>query len=995
MRYSGIILFVLVFLFKTQAQELSYREYNTNHGMAQNQIVAWMQDRDGYIWFGHKAGVSRFDGMKFDTFSEKDGLPDVFISTITQCPDGKIYVLTRKGFALFDGEKFTPYPYDRDDILFRHWNYNDFITFHLSDDWIVTISADVPILFKHGRYYSFDYLFPGISLGDKLPFRFSEDGKSFLSHNKNGLWLYRDNDFIPVYENSPGLHWFLTANENIFGCQSQGLIYLFNRNTLDLDTVYSLPINHYQLVNYIDEQGNVYIIESPSMLHIISPDDHWQTFQFSIPFINSIFRDREHNYWIFGETGALMLQSLAFRNFTRLHGAPDYVWTLLEDVNGIVWFASYGQGLYFYNGNTFQKKNVSGLPTHPGRDRFYKGSIRDEKNRLWFPHNNGVVRIENGRGEMHPGVPDEFTLYAYQCPYTGDLFFAQVGQVAKLNSDNKVEVTEIKPGNKEGLLLCLTMDTLKRLWIGGPYGISILDGDSMIHLPTEDLHFSTGAVSLVTDHKGNIWIGNRSGLFFYDYREVRQIMDKNFFLDKYVTDLKVAGSDGLFIGMVGGMAWLNLERFYRDIVVEIDFFDQHNGFLGREVLQNGSCVASDGTIWISANDRVVHFDPSKRKNRNHSQPNLKILNISTLNGSMEWESLDMYDDPDKSLMFRYYQEHIRFDFAGITMVNPENVKYRYKLKGLSEEWSVSSGERYASFTYLPPGRYTFMVDVSNAEGEWSGQPAVISFMIRRAWWQTAGFRISAAILVIAIITGIAYLIIFRIRQHRMNEMNMHRHIAELRLEAIKAQVEPHFIFNVLSSIGSSIYNNRKEEAYTSLTRFSRLIRRAFEGNEKPYGELSTEISFTENYLELQKQRFKDAFDYKIHVDHEVPGNALLPRLLLQTLTENAIKHGVLPAGSERVIEIYVNKKADHYEIIVEDNGVGRQQANPDGNGSTGKGLHITRQLFDIFNQFNDRKITFDIVDKLDKDQAPAGTKVIVTIPDDFQFEIPEAGFKNP
>lgn len=987
MKLLSISLFILYSLEIAYSQEPSYRALTTQNGLAQNQVVAFLQDSKGFVWLGTKAGLSRFDGLKFRNFYEEDGLPDSFISTITECPEGNIYVLTRKGFAVYQGDEFTPY-YHRDGVDFYKWRKSEVITTHIYDNKIFTHSSSDNLIFDDGKYYLADSIFPDISEYEILSSWFSEDRKKIIfSDRKNeNLYKYSKEQIYTLRSNAEIRGHFCPLPGNGVLVQFTDSIIAFNSN-LHIDSVFYFDWETYGFIFYVDEDGNLFSRNNRNQLYVKYKSGEIDFFQFNIPLITNVEKDKEGNLWILGERGALILQSEAFLNYTRLQGAPDYTWAIVEEPGKGVWLATYGEGLFFFNGKEFKKIRVENLPSGGLKDAFYMGAIRDSQNRIWFPHSYGLVMVKNGKAVFQDQLPQEFTLYAYEEPYSGDLYFAQMNQLTILRPKGNIDKYNVYPGNKKGIIVSITSDRSGNIWIGNAYGISIWDGTEFNKLSDNGIDFNKGAVTLKTDHKHNIWIGNKSGLYFYDYSGAIQKIEFNW-EGHYVTDLQLVDSTGLFIGLIGGMAYLDLVEFYEKKTIQIDYYNHLNGFLGMEVLQNGSFATDDGKVWIAASDRVILFDPQKRKILNGRFPELILTNISGLTLNMEWESIDFDVAKNTNILkVPHNKNHIRFDFIGVTMLHPEIIEYKYRLVGLEENWSTPITERYVSFAYLPPGEYIFELNVRNHHGNWSEDPVSFSFIINKPWWKTWQARIIFLVLGLTSVIILAYWITNRLKREKLKKLNAQKQVAELRLEALKAQVDPHFIFNVLSSVGSSIYKGEKNEAYKNLTRFSKLIRQAFETNEKPYNSIKSEINFVNTYLELQQQRFKNAFDFEIYIGKEIEETVLIPRMLIQTLVENAIKHGVAPSKEPRKILVSIKRENNHFNLLVEDNGVGRRNSAGNNNGSTGRGLNIARELFDIFNSYNKEKIQFNITDLLHDDNSPAGTRVQVTIPVDFEFEI--------
>jgi len=147
-------------------------------------------------------------------------------------------------------------------------------------------------------------------------------------------------------------------------------------------------------------------------------------------------------------------------------------------------------------------------------------------------------------------------------------------------------------------------------------------------------------------------------------------------------------------------------------------------------------------------------------------------------------------------------------------------------------------------------------------------------------------------------------------------------ITALQLSSIKAQMEPHFVFNVINSIGSSIYREKKDEAYQLVVRFSSMVRSMLSTSDQLYRTLQEEIDFVTNFLELERQRFPELFSYSLILEDGLDREALVPKMIIQLHAENAVKHGIRPKGKDGMLEIRVKSDHDYLEISIRDNGIG-------------------------------------------------------------------------
>lgn len=210
-------------------------------------------------------------------------------------------------------------------------------------------------------------------------------------------------------------------------------------------------------------------------------------------------------------------------------------------------------------------------------------------------------------------------------------------------------------------------------------------------------------------------------------------------------------------------------------------------------------------------------------------------------------------------------------------------------------------------------------------------------------------------------------------------------IAELRFKNVSNQMSPHFTMNAMNSIASLIFKEDKYKAYDFLSKLAKLMKMSLLDASKSTRTLGEEMAFVKAYLELQKLRFKDRFDFIIDFNDDSLSKLNLMPFMVQTFVENAIKHGISGLSSSGVIKVSVKSKDNGVLIAVEDNGVGRRAAILNKRiVSTGQGIKLVKEYMDILNKKDNRNMKIDIVD-LYKDDKPAGTLVEIFI-DYFEGE---------
>lgn len=211
-----------------------------------------------------------------------------------------------------------------------------------------------------------------------------------------------------------------------------------------------------------------------------------------------------------------------------------------------------------------------------------------------------------------------------------------------------------------------------------------------------------------------------------------------------------------------------------------------------------------------------------------------------------------------------------------------------------------------------------------------------------------------------------------------------KELLELEAKALRAQMNPHFIFNCMNSIKSLIQQKDEDKAVHYLTTFSKLIRTIFQNSDKREITLYDEIETCRLYAQLESMRFENKFNYQFNVDEGVDmKSVMVPALIVQPFIENAIWHGIIPNKEGGCVTLTVEKKRDAIYCIIDDDGIGRElsrQSKFTGEASThqSKGVHLTQSRLDLDNILNQKNATVEIVDKKDETGKAKGTRVILT-----------------
>ena len=298
------------------------------------------------------------------------------------------------------------------------------------------------------------------------------------------------------------------------------------------------------------------------------------------------------------------------------------------------------------------------------------------------------------------------------------------------------------------------------------------------------------------------------------------------------------------------------------------------------------------------------------------------------------------------------------DFIGISHTAPDMVKYKFRLKGFNDTWSNETKERYVTYTNLPPGSYSFELIAKNNNNIWTKKPVVRKFEIVPAWWQTIWFKFIVGCIIIFLILQITK----TIDKRKIRKSELADRLYNLQLQSMQSQLYPHLLFNAASAAGSVIYKENKEKAYDFVVKLSQFMRMALEDTKKLYKSLQDEIDFVEKYLQLQKIRFPERFEYELRIDKNVNLSIQVPQMIIQTYVENAIKYGLEPLKEGGRLKININEDKQNIKIAIADNGIGITESLKLKEKGTGSGINIMNKIYEIHNQEKQYVISFKLID---------------------------------
>jgi len=505
--------------------------------------------------------------------------------------------------------------------------------------------------------------------------------------------------------------------------------------------------------------------------------------------VRSVLQDRNGNLWFGTEGGGISkltydkaTQKYSFAHYNHKDDGPsNIVLSIHEDKRGNLWLGTFGAGVSILSQNDMSfQYDYTFLTEKEGLTNNYVLSImEDSKGNLWFGTFGGVS-MYNGESFTHftenDGLVNNAVLSIHE-DSNADIWFATFGGVSLYDGKSFRHFTS-KDGLSNNRVWTIYEDHIGNLWFGTENGVSVYNGDYFINISEKDGLSNNHVTSIFKDHKGNLWFGTSEGI------------------SKLVAD----NIDSLIENISKTRNTINKEpKLLAENKIYFKNFKYYDGFLGYGVNEgnNGKNVyeASDGTMWIAANDRLTAYYP-KGDMPDTIPPNIQLTGIDLFGENIQWVNLSGLHKPvggvltdlsaaksniakdtsfilangievgnfrfdgltrwyglPENLSLAYNNNNLTFNFIGITMQQPKYVKYQYMLEGIDENWSGVTIRNFASYGNLPHGTYTFKVKAMNSEGYWS-DAFVYPFEIRPPWWLTWWFKTLAALAVVLLLLGI-------------------------------------------------------------------------------------------------------------------------------------------------------------------------------------------------------------------------------------------------
>jgi len=331
------------------------------------------------------------------------------------------------------------------------------------------------------------------------------------------------------------------------------------------------------------------------------------------------------------------------------------------------------------------------------------------------------------------------------------------------------------------------------------------------------------------------------------------------------------------------------------------------------------------------------------------------------------------------------ENDIAINFSTLAFVPNESYSISYKIN--DSKWkTLDSKDNNLKLFSLASGEYKIQLAINYNNSKIDLQ--TIQFEIKKPFWLKPLFLIGLGVVFLLLVYAFYKFQVRKLEKRNqllLEKVNLEKNLNQSKLKAIKSQMNPHFFYNALNTIQSFILSNDKKQAVNYLSKFSNLTRTILEMTEKETISIAEEIKTLSLYLDIEKARFEEDFNYHILIDEEIDiENIKIPTMLLQPYVENAVKHGLLHKKGEKAVTIHFQKEAELLRIHIDDNGIGRKKSNElnaiKNKNHNSFATEAMQNRVNLLNQYNQKNISIRYIDKTNLSSQSTGTTVVFEIP---------------
>ena len=1022
--------------FSQNGEKLSYKFHHLTSadGFTGNHVADIVQDNAGYIWiYTLNRGLQRYDGVRFQDFGDQFFNKSSNSSVIQRlfAYKGNLFVLAKNIYFIYDDirQRFDTFHFQDTSPKLTFWAPN-------GDKW--SVGANSVLVTERSGKLKLKREFLNEKIGVRSDLLYDSIGHQYWLHDDGKLFVMdvasqkvyaqTDDAHIPLFsilksKTYPGVsNVIIDRSNNLWVSTWEGGFWKYDLKTKQ--------VTQYFLKKILEKDGKILGI-NPLGINGFFIDDHnqlWATVygagllkynkekdNFSYAIIDradpqsiqynyetkAITQDRQGNIWIGSDKGVSIFNPY-YDYFDMLRHEPGNPRSL--PVNEIerafqtsaneLWVATWGGGITVYDSLLSYSRNYK----FDKEEANMVWCFAEDKNRRvwigcqggWVTRYDPLTRVFEKPFHINNLIS---TVISMTSDRSGNIYFGyNSGSIAKWDAIRDTFVIlkqNTSWGKRVSRIQFMREDARGNIWVATGAKLYKLDTKRMHYTDSVQL-VSKNAIPEYSDFLSTFFIMNDSiflinslngkpGYLNVYTKEFRELLIPDDIVRERIASLSIDKSGSIWFTSGTKLYQLIASTRTRLINYIIDDGRVSSHFRQYEILP-----LSSGRWAIWTGSEICVFNPLQLAEGAEERVKNPIV-VTGFRLFGRYQKIDSALKAGDPLVLRHDQNFFTIEFSPLSFSSVSNQKYYYKLSGINQDWVAADKSYSASYTNVKPGEYVFSL---RPEGE-DAADKVVSFeiIIKPPFYHTWWFYTLSSMTVALFIT---LLIRRRIKMVR-REGELKQKVVETETAALRAQMNPHFIFNCLSAIDNLIQSGDRDEATTYLARFAKLIRNVLDSSKNNTIAFYKDFETIKLFLEMEQFRKGNKFAYELHADSElINGDYKVPPMLLQPFIENAIHHGLAnKLEGRKLLTVEARLQKDSICYTVTDSGVGRGRAaelkrinNPQ---HVSYGIDISKQRISTYNnigQSENEKFDEDslkIIDLEDDRGNPCGTQVEIRL----------------
>jgi ligand-binding sensor domain-containing protein len=944
-----------------------FRHYGPEEGFPSGQVYQVISDNSGVLWFASDQGLVSYNGYEFRTWSTREGLTDNTVFKLQTDQDGVLWMQTFSG-ELFSLRSNRIYPYRFNHIIKEY------------------ASGKVPQSFymdSRGTLYFISSAMQEIKI--------DADGNASVV---SAFGKIKANGWIALHEVDTGK--FVSSGNSVIPLYHQ-LFLLYTSPEGKIDTL-EVPHKENNRLSAARLRDGTLLICVGFYLYRY---DKGKLIECSrMPLLsNFLFEHSDNSIWLAAFNGVIHFPDGLRQLNEDTYLSDAFVTGFCQDFEGTLWITTLNEGIFSLSSTIAKQISYD-------KSAFKEPlSLTAGNNKVFASFWNGYV-VEVSNAEILPirkFNSSDFVSTVYFDSLSGRLYVAKANP-GYLKGDDFFPLSANKGLALKGRFLPIDDQRLLNPTATGLYWIGPEGIFKKIPFPfrLNDIGYGPDSMLLFAASDGIYHFDQESGIFNVQIPELTGKRVQTFGFHEEVLVVAVRG-EGLWLKKkntwhrltsANGLCsdFINKITFYRNKcwcsssngVSRFDLSEVGNPDINIENFNNSNYLPENqindiliwnDTLWL-ASKNTISFFPASLSPVITVPPVVMLSGIKVNNRQIALSSQLRMDADENNLSV---------SFIGLSPSSNGKMYYRYQLISDRDTFESFTTNRQVDFPALSDGKYIFRVYARNVHYVWCVAPAGFEFVVDPPFWKRWWV---IGLMIVVVVTGVYLILKFRLQKVRREQewkSDLERQLLVLESKALRAQMNPHFIFNVMNSIQDFILKSDIKSAQKYLTKFARLVRMILDNSLLPEVLLEEELKANRLYVELEQQRFHQKFDFVFEMDDDLEESGIrIPSMLIQPFLENAIKHGISHLEGTGRLRLSVKRKNEDLVVEVEDNGVGRKAAAEwnalHQKGHQSMGSMLTEKRVEILNATLHTGIHLEVIDLLSDDGKPAGTLIRMIFP---------------